>query len=245
VRGLGVGTTPGTFNAPLTVDSPASDPLMTAAGGTTAPFSYKFRTGPVQSITKEQVWGWDYIQNYFDQYVGKGVIDLFSVGAGGGVSVYWKRPFYQLFTQGIRTSEKNQTLTFNDTTGPQVLLKLPGNFHGRNVPDISLNADPETGYIVVSTVDGGATAGNGGTSFVAPQLNGISALLTQSLHHRVGFWNPQVYALQNVFGYGNWSSFNDIRQGDNWFYQGKGGYEPGSGIGTLNVANFDLFLRAF
>lgn len=245
VRGLGHGTTPGTYNAPLTVDSPASDPLMTAAGGTTTPFSYKFRTGPVESVTKEQVWGWDYIQNYFDKYVGQGAIDLYSVGAGGGVSVYWKRPFYQLFTRGVRTSEKNQTLTYNDTTGPQVLLKLPGNFHGRNLPDISLNADPETGYIVFSTVDGGATAGNGGTSFVAPQLNGISALLTQSAGHRVGFWNPQVYALQNIFGYGDWSSFNDIRQGDNWFYQGKGGYEPGSGIGTLNVANFDLFLRAF
>jgi subtilase family serine protease len=161
------------------------------------------------------------------------------------VSVYWKRPFYQLFTQGIRNSEKNQTLTYNDTTGPQVLLKLPGNFHGRNLPDISLNADPETGYIVVSTVDGGATAGNGGTSFVAPQLNGISALLTQSSGRRVGFWNPQVYALQNIFGYGKWTGFNDIRQGDNWFYRGAGGYEPGSGIGTLNVANFDLFLRAF
>ena len=245
VRGLGHGTTPGTYNAPLTVDSPASDPLMTAAGGTTTPFSYKFRTGPVESITKEQVWGWDYIQNYFDKYVGQGAIDLYSVGAGGGVSVYWKRPFYQLFTQGVRTSERNQTLTYNDTTGPQVLLKLPGNFRGRNLPDISLNADPETGYLVVSAVDGGVTAGNGGTSFVAPQLNGISALLTQSAGHRVGFWNPQVYALQNIFGYGSWSSFNDIRQGDNWFYQGRGGYEPGSGIGTLNVANFDLFLRAF
>ncbi|SFR88315.1 Pro-kumamolisin, activation domain [Dyella sp. OK004] len=245
VRGLGVGTTPGTYNAPLTVDSPASDPFMTAAGGTTVPFSYHFRKGPVQSITQESVWSWDYIQNYFDTYVGKGVIDLFSTGGGGGVSVYWKRPFYQLFTQGVRTSEKNQTLTFNDTTGPQVLLKLPGNFHGRNIPDISLNADPETGYIVVSTTDGGAFSGEGGTSFVAPQLNGISALLTQSSGHRVGFWNPQVYLLQNIFGYGKWSSFNDIRAGDNWFYFGKPGYEPGSGIGTLNVSNFDLFLRSF
>ena len=245
VRGLGHGTEPGTFNAPLTVDSPASDPFMTAAGGTTVPFSYAFRNGPTESITKEQVWGWDYLQNYFDKYVGQGVIDLFSVGAGGGVSVYWKRPFYQFFTPGVRNSEKNQTLTYNDTTGPQVLLKLPGNFRGRNLPDISLNADPETGYIVVSTVDGGATAGNGGTSFVAPQLNGISALLTQSSGRRVGFWNPQVYALQNIFGYGKWTGFNDIRQGDNWFYRGAGGYEPGSGIGTLNVANFDLFLRTF
>jgi len=249
VRGLGFGTTPGTYNAPLTVDSPASDPFMTAAGGTTTPFTFRFHhhgvAGPIASITKESVWGWDYIQNYFDTNFGPGIINVFSGGAGGGVSVYWKRPFYQQFTRGVRRSEKNQTLTFNDTTGPQVLLKLPGNFKGRNLPDISLNADPETGYIVVSTVDGGAFSGEGGTSFVAPQLNGISALLTQSAGHRVGFWNPQVYFLQNIFGYGNWSSFNDIRAGDNWFYHGASGYEPGSGIGTLNVDNFDWFLRSF
>ncbi|WP_266168527.1 S53 family peptidase [Dyella subtropica] len=246
VRGLGTGTGPGTFNAPLTVDSPASDPYITAAGGTTLPFSYHFHGGPTQSITKESVWGWDYIQNYFDTYVGKGLINLFSVGGGGGVSVYWKRPFYQRFTDGIRKSEKDQTLTFNDPqAGPTVLLKLPSHFHGRNLPDISLNADPETGYFLVSTTDGGAVTGEGGTSFVAPQLNGISALLTQSAGHRVGFWNPQVYLLQNIFGYGPWSGFNDIRHGDNWFYAGKPGYQPGSGIGTLNVTNLDLFLQSF
>lgn len=245
VRGLGYGTTPGTFNAPLTVDSPASDPYITAAGGTTVPFSYAFRGGPTESIKKEQVWSWEYIQDYFDKNVGKGAIDLFSVGGGGGVSVYWHTPLYQLFTQGVKTSEKKQTLAFNTSTGPEVLLQLPGNFYGRNVPDISLNADPETGYIVVSTVDGGVITGYGGTSFVAPQLNGISALLKQSTGHRVGFWNPQVYFLQNIFGYGNWSAFGDIKQGDNWFYKGKQGYDQGSGIGTLDVANLDLYLRTF
>ncbi|TBR37097.1 MULTISPECIES: S53 family peptidase [Dyella] len=244
VRGLGYGTTPGTFNAPLTVDSPASDPYMTAAGGTTVPFSYAFRTGPTESIKKERVWAWDYIQDYFDKYVGKGTLDLFSVGGGGGVSVYWRTPLYQLFTQGIKTSEKKQTLAFNTSSGPEVLLQLPGGFYGRNVPDISLNADPETGYIVVSTVDGGVITGYGGTSFVAPQLNGISALLRQSTGHRVGFWNPQVYFLQNIFSYGSWSGFGDIKDGDNWFYKGKQGYDQGSGIGTLNVANLDAYLRA-
>lgn len=244
VRGLGYGTTPGTFNAPLTVDSPASDPYITAAGGTTLPFSYAFRGGPTASIKNERVWAWDYIQDYFDKYVGKGVIDLFSVGGGGGVSVYWRTPLYQLFTQGIKTSEKKQTLAFNTSTGPEVLLQLPGGFYGRNVPDISLNADPETGYIVVSTVDGGVTAGSGGTSFVAPQLNGISALLKQSTGHRVGFWNPQIYFVQNIFGYGKWSAFGNIKDGDNWFYKGKQGYDQGSGIGTLDVANLDVYLRA-
>lgn len=246
VRSLGHGDGPGQFSAPLTVDSPASDPLITAAGGTTLPYTYSFSGGPTASVKHERVWGWDYIQNYFDTNFGPGLIDLFSVGGGGGVSVYWKEPFYQLFTNGIRRSERHQALVYNDpNAGPTTLLKLPGNFHGRNVPDISLNADPETGYIVVSTSDGGVITGYGGTSFVAPQLNGISALLTQSAGHRVGFWNPQVYLLQDVFGYGSTSSFNAIRYGDNWFYHGTTGYNPGVGIGTLDVANLDAFLRSF
>ena len=234
------------WSAPLTVDSPASDPYMTAAGGTTVPYSFSFSGGPVGSIERESVWGWDYIQNYFDTNFGPGLIDLFATGGGGGVSVYWHEPVYQWFTHGIRTSEKHQALTFDDPqAGPTTLLKLPGHFRGRNVPDISLNADPDTGYIVVSSVDGGVINSIGGTSFVAPQLNGISALLTQSLGHRVGFWNPQVYFLQNVFGYGKYSAFNSVRDGDNWFYYGKPHYTPGAGIGTLNVANLDAFLRAF
>ena len=243
-RSLGSGTAPGSFNAPLSVDSPASDPYITAAGGTTRPFSYSFGKGPTDAIKRESVWGWDYLQNYFDTNFGPGKINLFSVGGGGGVSVYWHQPFYQRFTRGIRRSEKGQTLSYNDPkAGPTTLLQLPANFRGRNVPDISLNADPETGYVVVSSTDGGLIS-EGGTSFVAPQLNGISALLTQSSGHRIGLWNPQVYALQNIFGYDEWTAFHDIRDGDNWFYHGRPGYEPGAGIGTLNVANFSEFLNS-
>lgn len=244
VRELGTGTAAGDFSAPLTVDSPASDPFITAAGGTTTPYSYAFGTGPVESITQESVWGWDYIQNYFNTYIGPNVVDLFSSGGGGGVSVYWRTPFYQQFTFGIRASEPKQSLVYNDpSAGPTTLLKLPAHFQGRNVPDISLNADPETGYIFVSTFDGGLNSGEGGTSFVAPQLNGITALLRQSTGHRIGLWNPQIYAIQNVFGYGHFSAFNSIRAGDNWFYNGAPHYNPGAGIGSLDVANLDAFLR--
>jgi hypothetical protein len=70
-------------------------------------------------------------------------------------------------------------------------------------------------------------------------------LLKQSTHGRIGFLNPQVYALQNIFGYGPFSAFNDIKAGDNWYYKGVGGYEPGAGIGTLNVTNLALFLSVF
>jgi subtilase family serine protease len=245
VRAIGTGTAAGDYSAPLTVDSPASDPYITAAGGTTTPYTYAFGTGPTQSITQESVWGWDYIQNYFDTYIGTGVVDLFSVGGGGGVSVYWHTPFYQDFTSGVRNSEPKQSLVYIDpSAGPTTLLKLPAHFSGRNVPDIALNADPETGYIYVATSDGGLVEGEGGTSFVAPQLNGITALLKQSSGHRVGLWNPQVYALQNFFGYGRYSAFNSVRAGDNWFYSGAPHYTPGAGIGTLDVANLDTLLRA-
>ncbi|OZB58333.1 MAG: peptidase S53 [Lysobacterales bacterium 14-68-21] len=244
VRGLGYGTGPGEFSAPLTVDSPASDPYITASGGTTTPFSFAFGNGPVASITQESVWGWSYLQTYFDTNFDKGAVDLFSVGGGGGVSSYWRKPFYQYFTRGIRRTEGHQSLDYNDpTAGPTTLLKLPSHFAGRNLPDISLNADPETGYLVYSSTDGGASAGQGGTSFVAPQLNGITALLRQSSGHRIGLWNPQVYFLQAVFGYGRYSPFNSVDGGDNWFYQGAPHYTPGAGIGTLDVSNLDAFMR--
>lgn len=237
VRGLGTGTGPGQYSAPLTVDSPASDPYITAAGGTTTPVKFTSSTGATLSIDQESVWGWDYLE-----FFGIPRAALFSSGGGGGVSVYWRQPFYQWFTQGTQRSQKKQSLVYNDpSAGPTTLLKLPANFGGRNVPDISLNADPETGYIVVSSADGGVIS-EGGTSFVAPQLNGISALLTQSTGHRVGFWNPQMYLLQNIFGYGKWSAFNSVNAGDNWFYYGAPNYTPGAGIGTLNVANLNLFL---
>ncbi len=238
VRQLGSGDGPGDFSAPLTVDSPASDPYITAAGGTTVPVKFVNSAGDtILSIDQESVWGWDYLIPFVPSRDA-----VFSVGGGGGVSVYWRKPLYQFFTWGTRRSERHQALTYNDpATGPFTYLKLPAHFRGRNVPDISLNADPETGYLL--TFQGGLFS-SGGTSFVSPQLNGITALLRESTGHRIGLWNPHIYLLQNIFGYGKWSAFNRISAGNNWFYAGNGHYNPGAGIGTLNVDNLDLFLRS-
>ncbi|WP_130619473.1 S53 family peptidase [Dyella amyloliquefaciens] len=243
------------FSTPLTIDAPSNDPYMTAAGGTTVPYSFNLTYifgsggGPIESITHEQIWGWDYLVKYLDKYdPGTNWQQaLFSTGGGGGVSVYWNEPSYQSLTLGIRRSEPNQSLIDYTGAKPQTIFKLPANFAGRNTPDISMNADPESGYTLVDSVDfggNGAASFFGGTSFVAPQLNGITALLRQSNGHRIGLWNPQLYFLQNFFGYGAFSSFNDIRYGDNWYYHGVPGYEPGAGIGSPNVANFNLFLRS-
>ncbi|MGH8295528.1 MAG: S53 family peptidase, partial [Steroidobacteraceae bacterium] len=74
------------------------------------------------------------------------------------------------------------------------------------------------------------------TSFVAPQLNGLTALIDESAGGRVGLLNPAIYWLQRHSVDRAWSPFNDITAGDNWYYSGVPGYDDGSGIGTVNAA---------
>jgi subtilase family serine protease len=234
------------FDAPvdnvLSVDVPASDPAMTAAGGTTTPAAFNAGPGtPTLVVAHEQVWGWDYIENYLIS-IGvfpPGDTTLFPAGGGGGVSVVWNRPSYQKPTAGLRTTEAGQAVVYQG----QTLLALPAGFKGRNLPDISLNADPFTGYFLYSTTDGGLLDGFGGTSFVAPQLNGISALLSQGTHGRVGFWNPMLYRFQRGFGGSPLSPIVDITGGDNWFYAGVPGYEPGAGLGVIDGARLLRAIR--
>ena len=64
---------------------------------------------------------------------------------------------------------------------------------GRAVPDLATNGDPQTGYLVYGASAGGLNE-FGGTSFVAPQLNGSTAVIDSVLGHRVGFWNPTIYS---------------------------------------------------
>jgi kumamolisin len=239
------------FNSPvanvLTVDAPAADPAITAAGGTTTPLTFNLGPGtPDLVVSTEQVWGWDYIESYFIAVRGPQFLHaFFPVGGGGGVSTFWGVPEYQKHTHGIRKTEPNQSIIFDDGsgTGPQDLLDLPAHFAGRNLPDVSLDGDPVSGFLLFSTEDGGLLAGFGGTSFVAPQLNGISALVSQSAGGRLGLWNPMLYRFKNSFGGGASSPLVDITAGDNWFYAGVRGYDAGAGLGVLNVASFAAAVR--
>ena len=234
------------FNSPvanvLTVDHPAADPIITAAGGTTVPLTLNAGPGtPDLVVSQEQVWGWDYVENYLVAVLGPDFLHaLFPAGGGGGVSTFWRLPAYQQRTAGIRRTEPNQSIIFDDGSGagPVDLLDLPANFAGRNVPDVSLNADPFSGYLVFSTPDGGLISGFGGTSFVAPQLNGITAVVSQAAGgRRLGLVNPMLYRFKRSTSGAN-AALVDITAGDNWFYAGARGYTPGAGLGVLNVANF-------
>ncbi|HEY0250095.1 MAG TPA: S53 family peptidase, partial [Kofleriaceae bacterium] len=201
----------------LSIGAPASDPAIVSAGGTTVPavMDFGFDGAPL-TIEQEQVWGWDYLDAYFSAN-GVDIHDeLFPAGGGGGVSIFWPRPWYQYFTPGIRNTEPNQQVTFDpgDGTGAQLLYKMPANFAGRNMPDLSAKADPETGYLYYSTTDGGLLDFGGGTSFVAPQFNGMTALLVQANGGRLGLMNPMLYRFAQQHHTADNAPFVDITAGD-------------------------------
>jgi kumamolisin len=228
------------FSEVLSVDAPASDPFITAAGGTTlaGPQPNPLPDGGTFTIEipVERAWSWDYL-DYYCSLLGLDPIDcgIFPAGTGGGVSVYWDLPIYQEGLAGIRRSEPNQSLVDLSQTPPQTIVTLPAHFPGRNLPDVSLNADPDTGYIIPYTSDQiGFSVQNfwGGTSFVAPQLAGITVLLDQRVGHRLGLLNFALYAAAGT------KAFHDITHGNNDFYQAGPGYDQASGLGTLDAAEF-------
>ncbi len=233
------------FTRTLTVDSPASSPFITAGGGITLAGVQQHRFGTV-TVPHDRAWGWDYLQDYFDtNYAQQGgyFALAFPVGGGGGVSVDESVPDYQQQVPGVRRSAGNQSLiyfpNYPSTVGAQDIIDLPAGFAGRNLPDVSLDADPYTGYLLY--FEGSMFADVGGTSFVAPQLNGITVLLDQVAHGRIGFLNPTLYRMaRHVDPNSLFAPFHQITSGDNLFYKSARGYNPATGLGSINAANIAL-----
>ena len=243
----------------LSVDYPASHSAITAVGGTTLPGLQEYCltgkcTPPLYDvkIEHEQVWGWDYLAGLCEIFgLDPIACGTFPGGSGGGVSFLFRRPRYQSNLRGVQRTQPDQVFELGgDFTGDGSVLEfdLPERYRGRNVPDVSFNADPNTGYIVSYTSD---LAGFeivtylGGTSFGAPELNGVAALLGEYLHGRIGLLNFPLYQLaRSGKAYrGSHPPLNAIPHGDNWFYRGRNGYSPAVGLGTLDVANFARALR--
>ena len=248
------GFSPPDFSLTLSVDEPAASPYIVAAGGTTLPGSQSYNTPTgvfTVNIPNERVWSWDYLVPLCNALkLDIFTCGIFPVGGGGGVSVLSPKPFYQAGVPGIQKSQPDQAFVdYVDTIPPTTVFTLPAGYAGRNLPDISANADPQTGYAIVYTSSVSGTQGLltfvGGTSFVAPQFNGVSALLGQYLHHRIGLINVPLYSLaKGKTAYsGSGAPFNAVKDGNNDFYVGSSGYSPAAGIGTLNIANLAKALK--
>ncbi|AGY56751.1 S53 family peptidase [Gloeobacter kilaueensis] len=102
----------------------------------------------------------------------------------------------------------------------------------RLVPDVALNADPNTGFYVVVN---GQVQQIGGTSASAPTWAGFTALINQGRaaagKGTLGLLNPTLYPLLGT------SNFRDITSGSNGGYSAATGYDRVTGIGVPNVGN--------
>jgi kumamolisin len=244
----------GTTN--LSVDQPADSPYVTACGATSLPGT-SFLSGPDGSAAAtnpvNRIWGWDYLWPAIAQIETEPLSEAAEstvVGSGGGFSTLEPEPSYQQGVSGIDTFHAVQYLTPIDYTQVAPGLTEPtawtfnptpsvttGYGSGRNVPDLATDGDPQTGYLVYGASVGGL-AEYGGTSFVDPQMNGSNAVIDSYLGHRVGFWNPYIYAAAT----GSNSPFTQLNQAgtsnDNIYYTGNPGdvFNQGIGLGMPNLA---------
>lgn len=98
---------------------------------------------------------------------------------------------------------------------------VPGGGVKRGVPDVALNADPESGYLLI---EGGSQIVVGGTSGAAPICAALYVCLVEKLGKRFDF-QAAVYALQG-------SALRDITTGNNGTYVAKNGYDCCTGNGV-------------
>lgn len=92
---------------------------------------------------------------------------------------------------------------------------------GRGVPDVAANADPNTGYEVLTH---GARAVYGGTSAVAPLWAALVARFAQSLGAPLGLLQPKLYSAS--------SGFRDITVGNNGGFSAGNGWDACTGLGS-------------
>jgi kumamolisin len=129
-------------------------------------------------------------------------------GTGGGVSSIWSTPTYQHLIPGASTA-------------------------GRTVPDVALNADPASGYMIYSLAFGWIPVG--GTSAAAPLFASIMALANQANATTYGFVLPLLYSVGKAEP-GKY--FNGVTIGNNETYDVRGfctakpGFNCASGWGS-------------
>ena len=95
---------------------------------------------------------------------------------------------------------------------------------GRGVPDVSGDADPQTGFQIL--VDGKSIV-IGGTSAVAPLWSALIALLNQKRGKTPGFRHPFLYAIPKTAG-----AFHDIVAGSNGAFAAAPGWDAATGLGS-------------
>ncbi len=108
-----------------------------------------------------------------------------------------------------------------------VLTEKGENIH-RGVPDISFNADPDVGALILVN---GTYKKMGGTGLSSALFTGFWARIQSNYVNTLPFPAATLYD-------SNWSWFNDITSGSNAHHSAKVGWDYASGFGSLNINYF-------
>jgi subtilase family serine protease len=176
-------------------DYPAESPYVTSVGGTSleigangnAVTSYGWSTGRSFECEPNVA---TFLQGCNGKDYGTWLPVAYDGSSGGFTSYNYSSPWYQNGIVPTALSERNGAIV-----GPVPM---------RVEPDISLDADPATGFLIGLTEkfrSGSTHYGTtryGGTSLASPILAGIVADVDQAGGMAVGFLNPSVYHLSQV-----------------------------------------------
>ncbi|MGD0593185.1 MAG: IPT/TIG domain-containing protein [Acidimicrobiales bacterium] len=198
----------------LSVSDPASQPYVTAVGGT----SMLSPTDPPTEVT----WNDEGASGFF-------------AASGGGISSLWQMPEWQ---SGLPVPGVANSYSSGAPCG------APPGVACREVPDVSASADPlhgDTVYVAGQwSVFGGTSASAPKWAAVAALTDEVCA----SEHKApVGFVDPALYQIaSNPLTYAE--AFNDITAGNNdalgvngGAYPATGGYDMATGLGTPRVTS--------
>jgi subtilase family serine protease len=205
----------------LQVDDPASQPYMTAAGGT----SFAGTFDPGKNLNPHYPTGDEHVWNS-----GCNPQGCEAGASGGGNSRIWARPNFQSGPGVDEPGYSKSGLWCQQQAGVPC----------REVPDVSVDADPHSGYATYCTDPGDSFCNSsppwtpfGGTSASSPVWASIVALMDSYQHERLGLFSAFAYQYDTPNGYQH--QFHDITQGDNGHYPAGSDYDMTTGIGSPDI----------
>jgi hypothetical protein len=217
------------------VNDPASDPFATAVGGTALYGGGDDAQGNTAAYTP----GGPAVESVWNDGTATGAPS----GGGGGISSVFTMPAYQ--------SSANPALgvTTGGSAAPCASTVLC-----REIPDVSADADPTTGYAVYEA-DGGGWIVVGGTSAAAPLWASYIALTDDSAGcagKPLGLINPSLYQIAGAAYSTNFADVtlpspftddgqaypgsNDALGTNNGAYPVTTGYDMATGLGTMTAS---------
>ncbi|WP_083338914.1 S53 family peptidase [Chromobacterium sphagni] len=135
-------------------------------------------------------------------------------GGGGGPSVVEAAPAWQT-KAGVLTTSKTK----------------------RGVPDVSFDADPQSGALVIVQ---GSNQQIGGTSLAAPLFSGFWARIQSANGNKLVSPNTAFYQYFKA----NTGLYHDVTSGNNGGYKAAKGWDYATGWGSLNVSALNTFISS-